>query len=198
MIYYAIAFIIGIIIMIIVITLLLRCRDSKNLVKVKSNLDGKRYFVQDYADKQQAANMLAEIQRRITTLRNYLSVHRNSYPEFIPYIDQFLRNSGHLELLENSPGKKHTSYTINKGQAMILCLRSADNYQLHAINLVMYVVIHELSHVACPEVNHTPLFKKIFVFLLKISEKLGLYQYTAYNLHPEEYCGIIIDENLLR
>ena len=66
------------------------------------------------------------------------------------------------------------------------------------MNTIMYVVIHELAHVACPEYGHTPLFKKIFIFLLKQSEKINIYKSIDYRINPQDYCGMTINEFLLK
>ena len=81
---------------------------------------------------------------------------------------------------------------------MALCLRSIKTKDLHDINLITYVVIHELSHIACPQENHTPLFKEIFKFFLVVSSNLGIYKITDYQQFPREYCGMPINESLIK
>ena len=61
----------------------------------------------------------------------------------------------------------------------------------------MYVAVHELGHLACPEIGHTPLFNKIFKFLLEEAIKLDLYKVTKYSETPTEYCGMVITSNIL-
>ena len=141
--------------------------------------------------------MLATVDQRIEILRSYLEKNINQYPHFRPYIQQFLTRIKGVRLVENPPDGKYTSFTVNKGEEIALCLRSTDTGELHDINLVMYVVLHELAHVACPEIDHTPLFKEIFVFFLNIAIKLGIYSKVNYKAHPEKYCGLTINENLL-
>lgn len=145
----------------------------------------------------EAAVMLSVIYKRIFILRDYLETNIHYYPEYAEYISQFCHRINDVVLKENRPGGKYTSYTVNKGDKIYLCLRSKKTEQLHDINLVTYVTIHELAHIACPELNHTPLFKEIFVFFLKISVALGIYQPVDYKEFPEEYCGLLIDEYLL-
>ena len=62
---------------------------------------------------------------------------------------------------EGIDNPSYTSYTINKGQEMAVCLRSKNDKKIHDINEIMYVIIHEISHIACPELGHTKLFLKI-------------------------------------
>jgi predicted metal-dependent hydrolase len=61
----------------------------------------------------------------------------------------------------------------------------------------MYVVIHELGHIGCPEFGHTPLFKQIFKFLLIQSSKISIYNPIDYRKNPQNYCGMEINEYLL-
>ena len=99
--------------------------------------------------------------------------------------------------METPDDEKNTSYTINKGEKIVICLRSKLLSEIHDINTIMYVVIHELAHVACPEFGHTPLFKKIFIFLLKESYKINIYTPIDYRKKPQDYCGMTINEYLL-
>lgn len=172
--------------------------STNDAVYVKSNLDNKEYLVQNLDDKDEATYILSVVYNRIQLLKKYLQDNINKYPEYKEYINQFCNRIKKLTLQENSPSGNYTSYTVNKGDEIALCLRSKNTGELHDINLVMYVVLHELAHVACPEIDHTPLFKKIFVFFLKISIYLKIYKKVDYQINPHEYCGLIIRENLLK
>lgn len=68
------------------------------------------------------------------------------------------------------------SYTINKTK-IYMCLRNQDN-EYYSINMLMYVAIHELAHVICDEVGHTPKFHKIFSELIDKAIMLGIYDPT--------------------
>ncbi|AGC02036.1 putative metallopeptidase WLM [Acanthamoeba polyphaga moumouvirus] len=172
-------------------------KSKSEAIYVKSNADNKEYLVQNLENKEEAAYMLSIINKRINILKEYLQKNINKYPEYKPYIEQFCKRINGIVLYENPPNGKYTSFTVNKGDEIALCLRSKNNYHLHDLNLIMYVVIHELAHVACPEVDHTELFKKIFIFLLTISINIDIYTKQDYEKYPEEYCGLTINENLL-
>jgi len=164
---------------------------------IRSSLTNREYLVQNLEDKEEATHMLAVINQRINLLKEYLKTNINKFPEYKPYIQQFCDRIKNLVLIENPPDGKYTSYTVNKGDEIALCLRSRRNGKLHDINLITYVTLHELSHVACPEQDHTELFKKIFIFFLQIASGMRIYIPTDYKLHPAEYCGITVNENLL-
>lgn len=186
-----------ILIIILALTFYLNSKTKNNVSLVKSTQDGNEYLTQNLRDQQKAADMLAIVSARIIKLKKYLVENIHLYPRYEEYIRQLNLKLKGVVLHENSPKSKHTSYTVNKGDEIVLCLRSKKTLNLHNINLVMYVVIHELAHVACPELNHTPLFQEIFIFLLRISIQIGIYQYVDYQIDPHEYCGLIINENLL-
>lgn len=189
--------------------------NKKDLIYVKSKLDNEKYQVyqpkskKDNAecindkckiknnDSEEAAYILSILKKRAEVLRDYLYENREKYPEFKPYIEQLKKKLENIKIIENPPNGEYTSYTINKGEEIAVCLRSSLTENFHDLNIITYVIIHELAHVACPEINHTELFKKIFVFLLKISVQLNIYSNNNYQENPEEYCGITINEKLL-
>lgn len=175
---------------------------NNNMFYVRSKLDNEKYriYIPDnnkIKESEEAAYILSVLKKRAEILRDYLYENREKYPKFKPYIEQLKNKLKTIKIVENPPNGEYTSYTINKGEEIAVCLRSSLNGNFHDINIITYVIIHELAHVACPEINHTELFKKIFIFLLKISVELNIYQNNNYQENPEEYCGITIDEKLL-
>lgn len=171
--------------------------SDSEAVYMKSDLTNEKYLIQNFPDKDEAIYMLGTVHKKIFALRDHLSKNIKSYPEYKAYIEQFCERIQGVILQENPPDGSYTSYTDNKGEKIALCIRSRKDKQLHDMNLVTYVVIHELAHVACPEKHHTELFKKIFIFLLKVSIDIGIYKEVDYSINPHEYCGISIRENLL-
>jgi len=190
--------VIGILIVLaIIFVLYLINKKTKTKSKyVKSDVDNRKYLVQDYNDNAAAAEMLSVVYFRIFELRDYLKNNIDKYPKYKKYIQQFCNRINNVILRENTTNSKYTSYTVNKGQEIYLCLRSKHTKQLHDINLVMYVTIHELAHVACPEIEHTELFTNIFIFLLDVSEKIDIYEDIDFKENPIEYYGMKIKENV--
>jgi predicted SprT family Zn-dependent metalloprotease len=82
-----------------------------------------------------------------------------------------------------------TSFTTNKS-TITLCLRSKETGARHSDNLLIYVALHELAHVACSEKGHTQLFKNIFKRLVHLANEAGIYQIEDYQNNPIEYCGM--------
>jgi predicted metal-dependent hydrolase len=91
--------------------------------------------------------------------------------------------------------KKQTSYTINKGDVMVLCIRNVDG-NLVDINTLMYVAIHELAHILSSSLNHTPEFWQNMKLLKDHAVKIKLYVDRDYKTNPVPYCGIPIDSNI--
>ena len=61
----------------------------------------------------------------------------------------------------------------------------------------MYVAIHEMAHMACPEIGHGELFKDIFRFLTLEAIDLKLYKKTDYQNNPVEYCGMLLSSSIV-
>ncbi len=168
-----------------------------NLVNQISTVDNEEYFVRNVEDKSIAANTLATIKNNIKKLVLHLNNSISEHEDEKEYINNLVKRTKKINIMETPNDEKNTSYTINKGEKIVICLRSKFLNEIHDINTIMYVVIHELAHVGCPEYGHTPLFKKIFIFLLKESHKIGIYIPVDYRKKPQDYCGMTINEYLL-
>jgi len=192
----------SIIILIIIILFTLYLAYSKlykndNLMLVKSDIDEEDYWVRDKLDKHKAANTLAKIKQNMLKLINYLKINIDKFPENMSYIKDLVSRTKTINIMETPADEKYTSYTVNKGEKIVFCLRSKLLEDIHDMNTLMYVVIHELGHVGCPEYGHTPLFKKIFKFLLEQSVIIGIYDPIDYRYNPQPYCGMVINEYIL-
>ena len=132
-------------------------------------------------------------------LNTYLFENKKNYPKYIPYIEQMNEKLKKTKIQESTDNGIYTSYSVNKGEQIIFCLRSRkDNSgKLHDLNLLMYVVLHEMGHVACPEFGHTELFKDIFAFLANEGVKLGIYKKIDFRSDNQEYCGLTITDSII-
>ena len=169
-----------------------------NLTTDIASIDNEEYLVRNVADKSIASNTLATIKKNIKKLVLYLKNNELLFKSEKEYIKNLVDRTKEINIMETPADEKNTSYTINKGEKIVICLRSKLLNEIHDINTIMYVVIHELAHVACPEYGHTPLFKKIFIFLLKQSHKINIYIPIDYRIKPQDYCGMTINEYLLK
>lgn len=168
------------------------------LEAMKSNIDGKTYLVLNKKNKQIATDVLAIVMNNIILLTNHLYKNISKYKDYENYIIKLNDKINDINLEEGSNESSYTSYTINKGEQMIFCLRSKKSKDIiHDTNLIMYVALHEIAHIACPEYGHTELFKKIFAFFVQTSIDLGLYNKIDFNNNPTEYCGLTINASIV-
>ena len=171
--------------------------SDDNLIYERATFDDDSYWVRNLHDKSKAANTLASIKERMLKLINHLKNNMNDFPENMSYIKDLIRRTQVIYIMETPADEKFTSYTVNKGEKIVFCLRSKILDQIHDMNTLMYVVIHEMAHVGCPEYGHTKLFKEIFKFFLVESAKIDIYIIRNYRQNPQTYCGMTISEYLL-
>jgi predicted metal-dependent hydrolase len=100
---------------------------------------------------------------------------------------------------ETTPDAKYTSYSVNKGEKIVFCLRDKkEGETLVKENIMTFVSIHELAHLMTKSVGHEPEFWSNFKLLLKISIDNGLYKNIDFNSTPKPYCGINITDTPLK
>jgi hypothetical protein len=158
-------------------------------------VDGKSYRVRDLPDKQQAADMMARTRVRLTRLCDALE---KKYPDK-DQVRQMVQNfrSDPERFLESTPDEEHTSSTVNKGESIHICLRQRDGPDERLVdeNVIMFVALHEMAHIATRSIGHGPDFWNNFGWLLKEAEGMGLYRYTDFSAHPVSYCGVYITDS---
>ena len=100
---------------------------------------------------------------------------------------------------ETTPDAKYTSYSVNKGEKIVFCLRDKkEGETLVKENIMTFVSIHELAHLMTKSIGHEPEFWANFKLLLKISIDNGLYKNIDFNSTPKPYCGINITDTPLK
>lgn len=196
---------IGIIILICLIVLIVLAniaykRNYYDIKHQKSLVDDKYYLVKNDNESQQSADLLADINKKIQTLNDYMysNINKDEFTKFKPYILKLNKKIKKTIICENVDNLDYTSYTINKGEKVAFCLHSKKfPYNFHDSNLITYVALHEISHIACPEVGHTELFKEIFAFFTQRAIDLNLYKYEDFKMHPKEYCGMDVNDSII-
>ena len=93
----------------------------------------------------------------------------------------------------DTPG--YTSYSVNKGEQIVLCLRNKD--KLMDINTMMFVVLHEFAHLATESIGHTEEFWTNFKWILEESMNIGVYTRQDFKTNNVDYCGIKITSSPL-
>jgi hypothetical protein len=172
--------------------------NRKNLVYVETN-SGTKFLVHKDNLKNEKANLLGKIVENMFILKNHMVKNINKFPLYEPYIEQLKNNLSETNTIvyETDPSSQLTSYSVNKGEELSFCLKSKKTNQLHDLNLLMYVAIHEMAHVACPEIGHGKLFQKIFKKLAEEAVKINIYKKVNYSDNPVEYCGMILSSSII-
>lgn len=167
---------------------------NKEVEWVLSTVDGRKYLVQSLPDKEDAANLLANIRKRLDTIVEHFSKTEPSDER----VERMLKNYNPDKLSEGVPNAKYTSYSINKGEKVIFCLRSRDEKnELVDINTMTFVALHELAHICTVSIGHTDEFWDNFKWILEASLNIGIYQDRDYKSAPQPYCGITITDSPL-
>jgi hypothetical protein len=154
-----------------------------NLQKVKSSYDGKIYTVQSMPDKEDAADLLAHIGENLTTLVGHLE---KMYPDD-PRTQKVSKNFNADRISEGVERENYTSYSVNKGERIVFCLRSKDkSKKLVDLNTMMFVALHEIAHIATESVGHTDEFWSNFKWLLQESIQIGIYTKQDFKEKPQK------------
>ena len=113
-------------------------------------------------------------------------------------IKRVLVNYNPESFFETEPtGKNGTSYTVEKGEQLYMCLREKDTGKLHDINDIMFVAVHELAHMGNATWGHGSEFWDVFRFLLKEAAAAGILEPVDYSKTPMVYCGLSVNYNPL-
>ena len=171
--------------------------NKTNLILIETN--GNKVLVRNLPDSMTSSILLEILISKMYRLRNNIEADRLKFVEMDIYITQMCANfnKDRTKIYETDINSELTSYSINKGEEIVFCLRCKKTHQLHNINLLMYVAVHEMAHTACPEIGHTPLFNNIFKFLLEQAVIHSLYIYENYYINPVQYCGMELYSNIL-
>jgi hypothetical protein len=110
---------------------------------------------------------------------------------------RFVRRFRIKNITEISPNNPEglTSYVVNK-EKMVLCLRD-ENGEIHDMNTLMFVVLHEVTHMMLDTWDHDKNFWSLFKTVLREAVDVGIYDPVDYAVSPKKYCGIQISSNPL-
>ena len=169
-------------------------RQNSELTRVTSQIDQKSYLVRDLPDKQQAADLLAKVRQKLMKLADHLEKTEAQDPR----IQRLSRNFNPDAISESTPNSSYTSYSVNKGEKIVFCLRSRnEQQQLAQENILMFVALHEMGHVITESIGHTQEFWDNFRYLLQKAISLGIYVKQDFKNNPQEYCGTQITDSPL-
>ena len=174
-------------------------RGVANLTELKSRTDGRVCKVQNLPDKQQACEKLAEVRQNLDKLMQKYRDDPATAAD--PRVKVLLDRYNPDNMCENDINADSTSYSENKGDKIVVCLRDkAPPHRLVDTNTVMFVVLHEMAHLMTASLStgkHTPEFWANFRRLLQDAAQIGIYQPVNYSHTPVSYCGMEITDSPL-
>jgi len=159
--------------------------------KITSKIDNRDYDVQIKEDAQEAADLIAQIREKLILVSDHLIKTYPNEDRTIRLKQNFKPNN----IKEGIDNPNYTSYSINKGEQIILCLRSHN--KLMDLNTMMFVVLHELSHICTLSIGHTPEFWDNFKWILEEAINIGVYKKQDFKLNNVDYCGMKITDSPL-
>jgi len=160
---------------------------ENGLIKVKSKIDNEEYTVQIKDDSAEAADLIAKIRQKLVILMEHL---QKSFSSNDIRIEMLKKNFKPDRLKEGIDTPGYTSYSVNKGEQIVLCLRNKD--KLVDINTMLFVVLHEFAHLATVSIGHTEEFWDNFRWILEESINIGIYIKQDFKTNNVEYCGMSI------
>lgn len=192
---------------------------------VTSTIDNEKYSVlKYYNDSDKAADLIARVNARVFKFLRYLKLKYRvnisddgsintlrkevgdspglhmpvKNPQTTSIVGRVLRNYNPEVIIENDPRlSTETSYTINKGNKLIVCLRNKVNYKLHDEEIVFFVILHEIAHMGNIGWAHDVDFWIVFKFLLYEAVGCGIYHPVDYSKANIVYCGLNVNYNPL-
>ena len=167
--------------------------DYFQLKCIVSTVDGDKYCVRERKNIKEASNLLARTTVKMKKLVEYVD---KKHPDN-PNIRRLVKKFNPKKIVETLPTSEYTAYSENKGQKIAFCLNKIkdNNNNLIDENTLMFVAIHEISHIATESIGHNKDFWDNFKFLLHEAEDAGLYNVVDYSINNEEYCGMTINDN---
>lgn len=153
----------------------------RNMIYVQSKVTGKTYAVKKAPDAQQMADRLATLEQRLHSLLEGAEAIAPGDPR-ISAIRR--RWDGTLSEVEAAG---EVAFSVDKASVHV-CLRDSSG-AIEDANTSMFVLLHELAHVATKDYGHSKEFWANMQFLLELAERLGLYTYADYDASTTTFCG---------
>ncbi len=150
------------------------------------------YIVLNEKDKKKAAALLHLLIKDIKQLIKHLKQFYGHKPE----VQLIIKRFNPKNISEGSPHNRDFTYTENKGERLVMCLRNKETMKLHQKNLLLFPLIHELAHQGVESyTGHGVEFQRVFKFLLTQATEIGIYKPIDFENSPQKYCSMTIDSH---
>lgn len=148
---------------------------------VRSELTGKEYHVKNIEGAEDVADRLAMMELK---LHDFVA-KAAEYAPGDPRIANIRRRWNGT--LAETPTDDDVAYSMAK-DAISVCVRSQHG-GMESENTSMFVLVHELSHIATDQYGHPSEFWANMRFLLEVAEATGCYSYQDFDAKSTSYCG---------
>jgi len=167
--------------------------DSFILKCIVSDVDGNKYCVRERSKVKDASDLLAKVTEKCKKLVKYSSEQHPDNED----IKRLVKGFNPKKIMETLPTSTYTAYSENKGEKLAFCLnkKKENNEDLIDEHTLMFVAIHELSHIMTKSIGHKQDFWANFKFLLNDAKESGIHNPSDYKKSPKEYCGMKISDN---
>ena len=167
--------------------------DYFNLKCIISDVNGEKYCVRERKNMKKASDLIAKTAEKMKTL---VSILEKKYKKN-EVVTRLVKNFNPKKIVEILPTSEYTAYSENKGQKIAFCLnvKKHDDSNLIDENTLMFVALHEMSHVATESIGHKKEFWDNFKFLIKEASEANLYTIEDYSKNNKEYCSMEIKDN---
>jgi len=171
----------------------LQNNDDFQLKCIVSGIDGNKYCVREREKLQDAADLLAKITTKCKKLVKYMG-DKHPHNEVV---QRLVEKYNPQKVMETLPTSSYTAYSENKGEKIAFCLNKTKKGEDNMIDehTLMFVAIHELSHIGTLSIGHKTDFWENFKFLLENAKEAGIHDPTDYKKDNAEYCGMKIHDN---
>ena len=158
-----------------------------------SEVNGNKYCVRERNRVEEAADLLARITEKC---KDFVSFLESKYPNDVRtqrLSDRFDPD----QIGETLPTSQYTAYSENKGEAIKFCLNESKNNNNHLIDehTLMFVALHEMTHVLTKSIGHKTEFWDNFKWVLERAKEANIHQPVDYSKQKRDYCGIQIQSN---
>lgn len=150
-----------------------------NMVMVRSPITGKEYVVKRAPDSQQMADRLALLEQRLHRLLDGANGMMPNDPRIAAIRERWDGTLSEVEAADE------VAFSIDKSSIHV-CLRDRSG-NIENMNTSMFVLLHELAHVATSDYGHTEEFWSNMRFLLELAERHGIYTYETHA--TATFCG---------
>lgn len=189
----------------IIVIVIIFYATKNNTIRVKSPYDSNYYNIcPDYDNTDEILHAFSRLNADILILLSHLRDKYLSSPqEHSKYIKTVVTSALYRYnpevIYENAPTGRSTSYTVFKGVRLHICARQKnDPHKLVDYEVLKFVGLHELSHIAAFDVvDHPPQFWSVFKFILKESLQAGIYKPINFKHYKMPYCGMMVNYNPL-